>query len=45
MVDADGEERLVQLDTLKHYDPLSGSSALRRMLGRLQMHLAIGEAF
>jgi outer membrane protein assembly factor BamA len=45
MIDANGEERLVQLDPLKAYDPLADAGAFRRLLGRLQLHLAIGEAF
>lgn len=45
LADSTGEARLVQLATLKRYDPLSGASSLRRALGRLQLHLAIGEAF
>jgi outer membrane protein insertion porin family/translocation and assembly module TamA len=43
--DATGDPRLVQLVTLKQYDPHADSGALRRLLGRMQLHLAIGEAF
>jgi outer membrane protein insertion porin family/translocation and assembly module TamA len=40
------EARLVVLDTRKRYDPLEGSGGfIRAFLSRLQLHLAIGEAF
>jgi outer membrane protein insertion porin family len=42
----DGERRLVRLDAIRRYDPLGGNdSFLRKTLGRLTLHLAIGEAF
>jgi hypothetical protein len=42
----DGELTLVQLRTLKRYDPLEGSGGfLGGVLKRLQLHLSIGEAF
>jgi translocation and assembly module TamA len=42
----DGVQRLVQLETLKRYDPTEGNSGgLRKILSRLQLHLAIGESF
>jgi outer membrane protein assembly factor BamA len=44
-IDEDGERRLVRLDTLRRYDPLSGGNVLRQVLGRLTLHLAIGEAY
>jgi outer membrane protein insertion porin family/translocation and assembly module TamA len=45
-VDEDGELRLVQLQTLKDYDPVeSTGSFFRRTIDRLQLHLSIGEAF
>ena len=37
--------RLVQLNTTKRYDPLAGSGFLHRFTSRLQLHLAIGEAW
>ncbi|HET9982164.1 MAG TPA: BamA/TamA family outer membrane protein [Longimicrobiales bacterium] len=43
--DSSGALRIVQLQTPKHYDPLEGRSGLGRLLARLQLHLAIGEAF
>ena len=45
LLDEHGELRLVQLPTLLRYDPLEGSSGLRGFFSRLQLHLAIGEAF
>lgn len=45
VVAEDGESRLVRLDTPKRYDPLEGRSGLRRLLGRLTLHLSIGQAF
>jgi outer membrane protein insertion porin family len=46
VVEADGELRLVQLETLKDYDPVeSTGSFFRKALNRLQLHLSIGEAF
>jgi outer membrane protein insertion porin family/translocation and assembly module TamA len=40
-----GNRRLVQLTTPKAYDPLEGRGGIRRFLARLQLHLAIGEAY
>jgi outer membrane protein assembly factor BamA len=41
-----GTARLVELDTLKTYNPLEGSgSGFRRLLSRLALHLSIGQAF
>lgn len=45
LTDESGEPRLVQLETLKRYDPTEGQTGLRKLLARLQLHLAIGEAF
>jgi outer membrane protein insertion porin family/translocation and assembly module TamA len=47
MVDADGELVLVQLERMKRYDPLGegGGSFLANVFRRLQLHLALGEAF
>jgi membrane protein len=43
---SDGELRLVQLGTLKQYDPVETSGGfLRSVVNRLQLHLSIGEAF
>lgn len=44
-VGEDGESQLVQLETMKRYDPVAGSGFLGQILSRLQLHLAIGEAF
>ena len=42
----DGERRLARLETLKHYDPREDAKgALGGFFSRLQLHLAIGEAF
>lgn len=41
----DGESRLVQLGTMKRYDPVGGSGFFGQILSRLQLHLAVGEAF
>lgn len=41
----DGERRLVRLDTPRIYDPLDGGSFLNQVLGRIRLHLSIGEAF
>jgi hypothetical protein len=42
----DGELHLVQLTTLKQYDPVEASGRfLRSIFSRLQLHLSIGEAF
>ncbi len=41
----DGQPRLVRLATTEQYDPGAGYGGLRRLLSRLQLHLAIGEAF
>lgn len=43
--DSTGALRIVQLDTPKRFDPLEGHAGLGRLLARLQLHLAIGEAF
>jgi outer membrane protein assembly factor BamA len=40
-----GERILVPLQTTKRYDPLEGKSGLQRILGRLTLHLSIGQAF
>lgn len=46
VVDDAGVRRLVRLDTPRRYDPLAGSSTfLDQVLGRLVLHLSIGEAF
>ncbi|MEO5510978.1 MAG: BamA/TamA family outer membrane protein, partial [Longimicrobiales bacterium] len=37
--------RLVQLKTAKKYDPFEGSGFLHKLTSRLQLHLAIGEAW
>jgi outer membrane protein insertion porin family len=44
-VDAEGERRLVRLSTLRRYDALEDTRGLARILGRLTLHLSIGEAF
>jgi outer membrane protein assembly factor BamA len=45
-VTEDGETRIVQLETLKRYDPLEDSGGFfRQALNRLTLHLSIGEAF
>jgi outer membrane protein insertion porin family/translocation and assembly module TamA len=42
----DGTLELVQLETLKEYDPVGHSGGfLRSFISRLQLHLSIGEAF
>lgn len=42
----DGEPRLVTLNSRRRFDPLDNTgSFLRRVLSRLRLHLAIGEAF
>ena len=42
----DGVRRLVRLDTPKRYDPVGAAGGgFRGFLSRLQLHLAIGEAF
>ena len=42
----DGRPRLAQLDGTKRYDPTeSGGGFLRQLTSRLQLHLAIGEAW
>jgi outer membrane protein assembly factor BamA len=44
--DEDGTARLVPLATPRAYDPLEGQRGLlRQVLGRLTLHLSIGEAF
>ncbi|MBW3553561.1 MAG: BamA/TamA family outer membrane protein [Gemmatimonadetes bacterium] len=46
IVDDAGVRRLVRLDSRRRYDPLSESSGfLDQVLGRLVLHLSIGEAF
>jgi outer membrane protein insertion porin family len=46
VTDADGTRRLVRLDTRKRYDPLEDAKGfLGQALGRLVLHLSIGEAF
>lgn len=41
-----GINRLVLLDTPKHYDPLEGSGGfLRQLTSRLTLHLSVGEAY
>ncbi|HSJ23161.1 MAG TPA: BamA/TamA family outer membrane protein [Longimicrobiales bacterium] len=45
MRDDDGTARLVPLALPRTYDPLGGRSFLRQVLGRLTLHLSIGEAF
>jgi hypothetical protein len=43
---ANGTARLVELDSLKTYNPLEGSgSGFHRLLSRLALHLSIGQAF
>ena len=46
-VGRDGELFLVQLDRFKRFDPLGepGGSFLSNFFNRLQLHLALGEAF
>jgi outer membrane protein insertion porin family len=43
--DEDGVARLVALETPRMYDPLEGGGFLRQVLGRLMIHLSIGEAY
>jgi translocation and assembly module TamA len=44
--DANGDLRLVELDTPKRYDPTAGSHGfLGKLTSRLQLHLYIGEAY
>ena len=46
IMNADGTLHLVQLKTLKRYNPLEGAGGfLRQITNRLQLHLAIGEAW
>ena len=45
VIEDNGERRIVSLEQLKAYDPLEGSSGLRRILDRLTLHLSIGQAF
>jgi outer membrane protein insertion porin family/translocation and assembly module TamA len=45
-VTEDGVNRLVLLDTPKHYDPLEGAGGfLRQITSRLTLHLSVGEAY
>jgi outer membrane protein assembly factor BamA len=44
-VDETGERRLVRLERMRDYDPLEGAGFLDQVLGRLTLHLSIGEAF
>jgi len=44
-VNENGTLRLVRLVTPKSYDPLEGEKGIRKLLARLQLHLAIGEAY
>lgn len=44
--DADGGRRIVRLQTPRRWDPLEDRDALwRQLLGRLTLHLSIGQAF
>jgi outer membrane protein assembly factor BamA len=43
--DAEGTARLVPLTTPLQYDPLEGGGFFRQVLGRIMLHLSIGEAF
>ena len=46
VIGADGVQRLVQLETMKRYDPIEGrTGGIQKILSRLQLHLAIGESF
>lgn len=45
-IDEDGIRRIVTLDTPRRYDPLEDTGGfLNEVLGRLVLHLSIGEAF
>jgi outer membrane protein assembly factor BamA len=44
-IDEEGHRRLVRLDELRVYDPLAERGGLGRLLRRLTLHLAIGEAY
>jgi hypothetical protein len=46
-VTEEGERELVRLQTLRTYDPLAAEDVgiIGRILGRLTLHLSIGEAF
>jgi hypothetical protein len=39
------ERELVQLEERRRFDPLEDQGTLGRILGRLTLHLSIGEAF
>jgi outer membrane protein insertion porin family len=41
----DPDRRLIRLDTRRRFDPLDDVGTLGRILGRLTLHLSIGEAF
>ncbi|MGH8722318.1 MAG: BamA/TamA family outer membrane protein, partial [Burkholderiales bacterium] len=42
---ADGDARIIRLETPKRYDPLEGTSGIDKLLRRLALHLSIGQAF
>lgn len=45
-VDAEGNRRIVRLQTQRRYDPLEDSAGFfRQVLSRLTLHLSIGQAF
>jgi outer membrane protein insertion porin family len=45
-VDEDGQPRIVRLDTPRRWDPLEGTSGFfGQLLGRLRLHVSIGQAF
>jgi outer membrane protein insertion porin family len=43
--DEGGERRLVRLETPRSYNPVEGGSVVQQVLGRIRLHLSIGEAF
>jgi outer membrane protein assembly factor BamA len=45
ITDANGDARIIRLETPKRYDPLEGRSGIGKILGRLALHLSIGQAF
>jgi outer membrane protein insertion porin family len=45
ITDADGERRLVRLQTPRMYDPIESGGFLAQLFGRLRLHLSIGEAY
>jgi outer membrane protein insertion porin family len=45
IIDEDGVRQLVRLDIPRFYDPVEGGGFLTQVLGRMRLHLSIGEAF